>query len=68
MGERLGSLAIGLTRARQSGGREERKAGVPLDRAAALHSISAGEPKRKRERWRESGGGGDMEGRKSRVE
>ena len=65
MGEKLGSLAIGLTRARQSGGREERKAGVPLDRAAALHSISAGEPKRKREiegvRRRRCG-------RKSRVE
>ena len=52
MGEKLGSLAIGLTRASETKRRREgREAGVPLDddRAAALHSISAaGEPKRKR--------------------
>ena len=37
MGERLGSLAIGLTRARQSGGREEGGSSVRQSCSIALH-------------------------------
>ena len=37
MGEKLGSLAIGLTRARQSGGREEGGSSVRQSCSIALH-------------------------------
>ena len=65
MGERLGSLAIGLTRARQSGGREEGGSSVRQSCSIALH-LGGRAQKEERDRgsqaaaaiWKEEQSGG----------